>query len=69
MFNLRQGLRFAMTERYCIRCTVDMNGEEKYFLLGAYYCEACIDTIQNDPSWPIHMKQLEALASLKQIEV
>jgi len=65
-------LNAAMTDirrRFCIRCTYDMKGKEKYFLLGGYYCRACIATIKNDRSWPITKNQLLALASLKQIEI
>jgi len=57
-----------MTIEHCIRCTHTFKGEVKYFLLGGYYCESCIIAIQKDPSWSIHAKQLQALASLTQIE-
>jgi len=57
-----------MTNEYCIRCTHEFKAEIKYFLLGGYYCVSCMDTIENDPSFPINVKQLQALASLTQIE-
>jgi len=57
-----------MTNEYCIRCTHQFRGEIKYFLLGGYYCESCMITIENDPSFPVNVKHLQALASLNQIE-
>jgi len=57
-----------MTVEFCIRCTHEFKHEEKYFLLGGYYCKPCIDHIQNDPSWSIHFRQLLALKDMIQIE-
>jgi len=54
-----------MTVRYCIRCTHEFKGETKYFLLGGYYCEACIETIENDPRY---LNKIRELASMRQIE-
>jgi len=53
------------TKEYCIRCTHIFKGEERYFLLGAYYCHPCIEEIQNDPDY---LNKVRELASMIQIE-
>jgi len=55
----------STTSKYCIRCTHEFKGEERYFLLGGYYCNFCIEEIQNDPDY---MNTIRELASMIQIE-
>jgi len=54
-----------MTNKYCARCTHEFNGEVKYFLLGGYYCEHCINEIKDDPDY---LRVVRHLASMIQIE-
>jgi len=42
---------FDTEPKFCKRCTHDMTGEEKYLILGNYYCRPCEDTIRHDPEY------------------
>jgi len=54
-----------------MRCTGRIR-KERYLLFRAYYCAACINTIENDPDYDFIFKShdliSDPLQGLKQIE-
>ena len=42
---------FNAKAKFCKRCDHDMTGEEKYYLFGDFYCQACDDIMTNDPEY------------------
>jgi len=56
---------------YCERCTARIK-KERYLLFMAFYCEACMNTLENDPQYSYIFKNnrliSDPLQGLKQIE-
>jgi len=48
----------------CVRCTRILK-EEKYYLIGSYYCRACMTWIENDHEW---VNVLASIGHFRQIE-
>jgi len=48
----------TMTPKFCKRCTHDLSGEEKYFLLGDLYCRACDNIMTHDPDYRNILKNI-----------
>jgi len=48
--------------KFCTRCTHHMENEEKYMLFEAYYCRACVNTIEIDPDFAFIFKRHQILA-------
>jgi len=42
---------YSVTPVFCKRCTHEVTIEEKYLMFKAFYCRACMNTIENDPDY------------------
>ena len=56
---------------FCMRCTGRIKNE-RYLLFRAYYCGACMNTIENDPDYDFIFKTYDLISDplqgLRQIE-